>query len=141
MKNSPLRIIPIRSLQHPDVKRLATREPSPSPAILDAVKSILAEVKTHGHQAVLALARRHDGLIGNLKVSQAEIDSKADKPDPEVKKALRSAIANVRRFHARQTEKSWRFTGKDGEVLGQLIRPLRRVGVYVPGGAEFIPPP
>src|SRR6185369_16517068 len=59
--------------------------------------------------------------------------------DPAVKKAIRGAIANVRRFHERQAEKSWTFTGPDGETLGQIIRPLRRVGVYVPGGAGIYP--
>lgn len=134
-----MRIIPIVSLNHPDVRTITSREPSPSPEITDKVKTILRDVKTQGHAAVLNYAQKHDGLTGPLKVSAAEIQSKAKKLDSMVQKAIRRAIVNVRRFHTLQMEKSWSFTGNDGESLGQVIRPLRRVGVYVPGGAGTYP--
>jgi histidinol dehydrogenase len=139
MKQNVIRTLAIASLKHPDVLAITSREPSPSPEITAAVKAILSDVKSEGHKAVLRYAARHDGLTGALKVTQADIRSKAAKLDPQVKKAIRGAIANVRRFHALQMEKSWSFTGKDGETLGQVIRPLRRVGVYVPGGAGIYP--
>jgi histidinol dehydrogenase len=140
MKTSqPMRIVRVSSLKHPDVRAIASREPSPSPEITQAVKDILAGVKQGGHAAALAYARRFDGLQGSLAVSAAELDKKAQGLDPRVKKAVTGAIANVRRFHQRQIEKSWRFTGPDGETLGQIIRPLHRVGLYVPGGAGAYP--
>lgn len=134
-----IRIVPVKSLKHPDVREITGREPSPSPAITETVKAILADIKTRGHDAALAYAKKHDGLTGPLAVSAADIKSKAAKLDANVKKAIRGAIANVRRFHTLQKEKSWSFKGKDGETLGQIIRPLRRVGVYVPGGAGTYP--
>ncbi len=136
---SAIRTIPVKSLNHPDVRMLTHREPSPSPEITATVTTILAAVKAEGHAAVLRFARQHDGLTGSLQVTQADIRSKAAKLDPTVKRAIRGAIANVRRFHTLQMEKSWSFQGKDGETLGQIIRPLRRVGVYVPGGAGIYP--
>lgn len=140
MKNpSVLRILSVKSLKHPDVLKITSREPSPSVDITETVKNILSDVKTRGHEAVLHYARLHDGLKGPLAVSASEIKAKAAKLDPAVQKAIRGAIANVRKFHALQKEKSWSFTGKDGETLGQIIRPLRRVGVYVPGGAGVYP--
>jgi histidinol dehydrogenase len=150
-KNAPLKpmkntdsalkisIVPVKSLNHPDVRAITAREPSPSPAITGIVKAILADIKSKGHAAALAYAKKHDGLKGSLAVTPADIKAKAAKLSPEVKKAIRGAIANVRRFHKLQQEKSWSFTGKDGETLGQIIRPLRRVGVYVPGGAGIYP--
>jgi histidinol dehydrogenase len=141
MKNTEIRmrIVPVRSLNHPDVIAITSREPSPSPAISEIVKTILSDIKSKGHAAALAYAKKHDGLKGNLAVSPADIKAKAAKVSPDVKKAIRGAIANVRRFHTLQMEKSWSFKGKDGETLGQIIRPLRRVGVYVPGGAGIYP--
>ncbi|MEO6095357.1 MAG: histidinol dehydrogenase [Fibrobacteria bacterium] len=136
---SLMRIIPLKSLNHPDVRAITSREPSPSPAITGVVKAILADIKSKGHSAALAYAKKHDGLKGALAVTPVDIKAKAAKLSPEVKKAIRGAIANVRRFHKLQQEKSWSFTGKDGETLGQIIRPLRRVGVYVPGGAGIYP--
>ncbi len=136
---SLIRIVSVAGLRHPDVIAITSREPSPSPAISEKVKSILADIKTRGHAAALDYARAHDGLRGGLAVSHADIEKRAAKLDPVVRKAIRGAIANVRTFHARQKEKSWSFRGRDGETLGQIIRPLRRVGVYVPGGAGTYP--
>lgn len=136
---SPLRIVRISTVKHPDVRALTSREPSPSPEIAKTVRDILSDVKTRGHAAALDYARRFDGLKGSLSVPATEIAKKADKVPPEVKRAIRGAIANVRRFHQRQAEASWSFKGRDGETLGQIIRPLRRVGLYVPGGAGVYP--
>lgn len=137
-----IRTLTLKSLNHPDVKILTGREPSPSAEISQTVKNILRDVKTKGDEAVLGYAKKFDGVVGNwgnLKVTQADINSRAKKLDPLVQKAIRGAIENVKKFHSLQMEKSWQFTGKDGEVLGQTIRPLRRVGVYVPGGAGVYP--
>jgi histidinol dehydrogenase len=134
-----MRIVTVASLKHPDVRALSSREPAPTPAIAALVRGILKDIKARGHAAALAYARKHDGLKGALAVPRSEIDRKAAGLDAGLKRALRKAIANVRAFHQRQTEKSWQFAGKDGEVLGQIIRPLSRVGVYVPGGAGVYP--
>lgn len=134
-----MRIVRVSSLKHPDVRLIASREPSPSPEVTRTVLGILAGVKQGGHAAALGYARKFDGLTGNLAVSPIELAKKADGLDPKVKKAIKGAIANVRRFHSRQAEKSWKFTGPDGEILGQVIRPLDRVGLYVPGGAGAYP--
>lgn len=134
-----MRIVRVTSLNNPDVRGITSREPSPSPEVTKAVKEILAEVKSGGHAAALKFARKFDGLKGSLAVSPAELEKKANGLDPVIKKAIKTAIANVRRFHERQAEKSWKFTGPDGEILGQIIRPLNRVGLYVPGGAGIYP--
>ena len=134
-----MRIVRVSSVRNPDVRRLASREPSPSPEITRTVKDILARVKSEGHAAALDYARRFDGLKGPLAVPAAEIERKAGSLDATVKRAIRAAIGNVRRFHEKQAEKSWTFKGPDGETLGQIIRPLRRVGLYVPGGAGVYP--
>jgi len=134
-----MRIVKVASLKHSDVSAIANREPAPTPAIAAIVQGILKDIKARGHAAALGYAREHDGLKGPLAVSRSEIDKKAAGLDAGLKRALRKAIANVRDFHERQAEKSWEFKGKDGEILGQIIRPLARVGVYVPGGAGIYP--
>src|SRR4051812_23466142 len=125
-----MKIVAIKSLNHPDVRAISSREPAPTPAIAAIVQGILKDIRTRGHAAALDYARKHDGLKGPLAVSRSEIEKKAAGLDAGLKRALRKAIANVRAFHARQAEKSWEFKGKDGEILGQIIRPLARVGVY-----------
>jgi histidinol dehydrogenase len=103
------------------------------------VTAILARVRKDGKKAVLDYARRFDGLKGSLRASPAEIARAADKCPKAVRAAIKKSIANVRKFHLKQREASWSFKGSRGEVLGQIIRPLDRVGIYVPGGAGVYP--
>jgi histidinol dehydrogenase len=134
-----MKIVSLKNLKHPEVSRLQGRDPSPSPEIQKTVSDILARVRKDGKKAVLDYARRFDGLKGSLRASPAEIARAADKCPKPVRAAVRKAIANVRKFHLRQREASWSFKGARGEVLGQIIRPLDRVGIYVPGGAGVYP--
>lgn len=134
-----MRIVPLKSMNHAEVKALQARAPSPSPAIQKSVSEILWNVRRKGHSAVLEYARRFDGLAGSLKVTDKEMQSAADRTGAAVRAAIRESIVNVRRFHERQKEASWSFKGRHGETLGQTIRPLDRVGIYVPGGAGNYP--
>jgi histidinol dehydrogenase len=137
-----MKIVSLKSasfLKHPEVALLRGREPSPSPEVQKTVWDILARVRAEGHAAVLDYARRFDGLKGGLQVTPAELRKAADRVSPAVRAAIKKAIANVRAFHLKQREKSWDFRGAHGETLGQIIRPLQRVGIYVPGGAGVYP--
>ena len=101
---------------------------------------ILADIKNGGYAKAVEYAQKFDGLKGkNLRVSEAEIKKSAAKCPPEMQRALKQAIKNVRDFHVNQMEDSWLMEGKDGVVLGQRIRPMKRVGLYVPGGAGIYP--
>ena len=101
---------------------------------------ILADIKNGGYAKAVEYAQKFDGLKGmNLRVSEAEIKKSAAKCPPDMQRALKQAIKNVRDFHVNQMEDSWLMEGKDGVVLGQRIRPMKRVGIYVPGGAGIYP--
>ena len=138
-KSGLIRIVKTSSLNHPEIKLLSQREPSPSAEITATVQKILGDIRQKGDEAVLEYARRFDGLKGNLRVTPSQLKKAATKAAPAVRLAIRKAIAKVREFHLKQREASWFFTGKDGEELGQIIRPLQRVGVYVPGGKGVYP--
>ncbi|HOG69359.1 MAG TPA: histidinol dehydrogenase [Fibrobacteraceae bacterium] len=104
------------------------------------VDQILLDVRTHGLPKVIEYAKAYDGLKGNrLRVSESVIEKAAQKTPPALQKALKQAIRNVKVFHQNQVEESWQITDKDGVVLGQRIRPMRRVGLYVPGGSGTYP--
>ncbi|MCL2260219.1 MAG: histidinol dehydrogenase [Fibromonadales bacterium] len=124
----------------PEVLRLSSRPAAQNSEIEKLVKDILADIKEHGLNAAIKYSKKYDGLAkNNLKISDAEIKKTASKISPKLKAALKQAIENVKVFHQKQVEKSWSFKGKNGEVLGQKIRPLKRVGLYVPGGAGAYP--
>ncbi|MEW6602389.1 MAG: histidinol dehydrogenase [Nitrospirota bacterium] len=103
------------------------------------VRKIVADVQKHGDRAVKKYTEKFDSLkLTRLSVSAKEIEAAAKKTDEKFRKALKLSADRIRAFHLHQKEKSWQFS-KDGITLGQIIRPLERVGVYVPGGKAAYP--
>lgn len=100
-----------------------------------AVVKILQEVKNRGDQALFELTERFDGAsLDSLKVTEAEIEAAYQNVDDSLVMAIREAAENIRDFHSRGVRQSWMTTKDDGTLLGQKVRPLDAVGVYVPGG-------
>lgn len=105
-----------------------------------AVQEILARVKAEGDDAVRDYTERFDRVkLDDFRVSGEEIAAAKEQVDPFVLEALREAAENIRDFHARQVRQSWFATKPSGTLLGQIIRPLKRVGLYVPGGSAAYP--
>lgn len=101
-----------------------------------AVIKIIEEVKQDGDQALYRLTQKFDkAVLNHLKVTEGELKEAYHNVDDEVIEALKEAIINVRTYHEKQQRNSWMTTSESGTTLGQLIRPLQRVGVYVPGGS------
>ncbi|MGS0745109.1 histidinol dehydrogenase [Syntrophomonas erecta subsp. sporosyntropha] len=108
----------------------------------DQVAQIADLVREKGNQALYELAQRFDGAVindDNFKVNQAEIREAYQKVDDDFLLAIRSAIDNIADFHSRQLRNSWMEPDERGNILGQLYRPLERVGIYVPGGTAAYP--
>ena len=123
-----------------EIERICGREVAPSKEIHDKVMQILADIKKGGIAKATEYAQKFDGLKGkNIRVPVSAIAKSAAKCPKELQKALKQAIKNVRDFHKNQMEESWLMQGADGVVLGQRIRPMKRVGLYVPGGAGIYP--
>ena len=107
--------------------------------IQKTVRKIILDVQKNGDRAVRKYTRKFDAVdLKNLAVGKREIEVSAKKVDKKFLASLKKAAARIRKFHERQKETSWQFT-EDGITLGQIIRPLNRVGVYVPGGKAFYP--
>ncbi|WP_248929514.1 histidinol dehydrogenase [Paenibacillus hamazuiensis] len=106
----------------------------------EAVQRILAEVRAGGDEALRRLTQQFDGVsVGELRVSDEEIRTAYDQVDGAFVEALRQAATNIRAFHEKQKRQSWMDLSPDGTITGQVIRPLRRVGLYVPGGKAAYP--
>lgn len=104
------------------------------------VREIIAAVREEGDAALRKYARKFDGVtVEELRVSAEEIQAAYSKVDAEFLAALRIAAANIRAFHEKQKRNTWMDLQPDGTILGQVVRPLRRVGVYVPGGKAAYP--
>ena len=121
------------------LSRLQTRDSSGNLTAEKTVKEILQDVRKNGDTAVIKYTRKFDrNPSAKLRLSPSEITKSADKADRKVVKALELSAKRIRKFHAMQREESWSYTER-GAILGQMIKPLRRVGVYVPGGKAAYP--
>ncbi len=117
---------------------LRARASLPTQESEQAVRTIIDEVRSGGDAALRRLTRRFDGHE-NLTVDPAEIRAARKRVDAEVCKSLQLAYERIERFHRRQKINSWITAESGGEILGQLVRPLERVGIYVPGGKALYP--
>jgi len=107
----------------------------------DRVRGILQDVLHKGDSAVLEYTHRfdrHDLPLEQLRVTPEEFADAYARVKPEQVDALKLAAENIRAFHQRQVQESWEYR-RDDVLLGQLIRPLETVGIYVPGGKASYP--
>lgn len=113
-----------------------------SPEQNRTVNEILERVRTEGDAALMRFTAQFDRVeltAAQFRVTEQEIFAAYDKVEPEFVDALRQAAVNIRSFHEKQKRVTWMDVQPDGTMLGQLVRPLRRVGLYVPGGKAAYP--
>jgi histidinol dehydrogenase len=106
------------------------------------VRAIVAAVRRRGDAALFAYTRRFDGVtLGprTVEVRRAEMADAAASLPADVRRGLALAARRIAAFHRRQRQGSWSFRDAAGARLGQQVRPLDRVGVYVPGGTAAYP--
>ncbi len=121
--------------------RLAARnnpeDASGGRSVEDTVRAILADVRARGLEAVVDCTRRFDapGFAPELFAVPQEDLARAERGMPAAdREILEAAAANIRAFHEAQKQRSWFTTRPDGSVLGQMVLPVERAGLYVPGG-------
>ncbi|MGO4111604.1 histidinol dehydrogenase [Paenibacillus sp. YAF4_2] len=108
----------------------------------ETVRQIVEAIKSEGDAALLRYTEQLDRVqldASSLRVTQEEILAAYDKVDADFLTAIREAAVNIRVFHEKQKRNSWMDLQPDGTMLGQILRPLKRVGVYVPGGKAAYP--
>jgi histidinol dehydrogenase len=109
--------------------------------VLPAVKRIVADVRKQGDRALLRYAAQFDGLAGasSLRVTPDEMATAWDAITPAMRDALSTAATQIRRFAVSQLPASFSDEPIRGLTTGQLVRPLRSVGCYVPSGRHPLP--
>ena len=109
-------------------------------SVEEVVKDIVADVAQNGDEALIRYNQQFDGIyVEQLAVSDEMIDEAFAAIDPQILSALQKAKANIESYHLQQVEKGFEDQPSTGVIRGQLIRPLERVGVYVPGGTAAYP--
>lgn len=139
-----MKILDVRALGLDAVVRAVERPPSDIAAdVVAAVDAIVAGVRARGDRALLEYTERFDGFragsAGALAIAAAEFEEAERSLEPAARAALGYAAERIERYHSAAMPKSWRMTDEHGSILGQDVRPLDRVGIYVPGGRAAYP--
>jgi histidinol dehydrogenase len=103
-------------------------------------RKIIERVREGGDRELLACVRKFDGArLGELEVTAAEWDAACERVDGADRAAIGKAAMRVREFHRKRIPSSWEMREEGGGFMGQRVRALERVGIYVPGGKAVYP--
>jgi histidinol dehydrogenase len=103
------------------------------------VKEILDDVKENGDKALYKYSEMFDVKLESLTVSKEEIEDAYNRIDEEFKEVLITAAENIRKFHKKQVRNNFITTEAEGVLLGQIINPIEKAGIYIPGGTASYP--
>ncbi len=122
------------------IEKILSRSQMDSKEVLERVDEILEEVKSQGDKALVRLTQRYDGnQLTQLRVSEKEIQNAKDNIDKDLENAIVNAIENITNFHKKQIRENFIINEGSDITLGQLIIPIERAGIYVPGGTASYP--
>ena len=104
------------------------------------VKGILDDVKLRGDQALYDYNKKFDNVsLSSLQVTEKEIEDAFNRLDKELLEVIRYSHENIVRYHTKQKRNDFLDKDTDGVILGQIINPIEKVGIYVPGGTAAYP--
>lgn len=107
------------------------------------VSKLLNEIKHSGERSILEHVARFDGWnprnFDDIKISQESLENAYNTLSPKLKNALKIAFDRIYAYHQKQKQKSWIDFEQNGTMLGVKITPMKRVGLYIPGGKAAYP--
>jgi len=125
------------------VDKLNGRKENINKEVSESVEAILEDVKNNGDKAIIKYAEKFDGFkvndIKDIIATENEIEEGAKNAGENFIRILNRAKEQIIEFHKNQIEKSWSIYKENGVIMGQLVRPLQRIAVYVPGGTAAYP--
>ena len=122
------------------IENLKKRSQETDNKIVKRVSTIIKGVKEGGDEAVREYTVRFDGGVPKKTVvEKEELNAYLETVDASFRTALENAKKNIHDFHSRQLQQSWMTTKENGVIMGQRVRGLERVGIYVPGGTAAYP--
>jgi len=127
---------------HGTFAQIVARGEEVSSEVETTVKAIVAEVRARGDAAVCDYTARFDRLPltpATMEVTTAEVDAAMAAVAPQALADLQLAAERIATFHRKQKTETWLSTDEQDVLVGQMVRPLDRVGIYVPGGKAAYP--
>ncbi|GGH23594.1 histidinol dehydrogenase [Sphingobacterium alkalisoli] len=128
------------NLSREEIDELVIRNTDPNDAILETVISIVEEVKTNGDPSLRNFAAKFDQVeIDQLYLDESDIDLLAATISRDQQRALEIAFQNIHKFHSTQLRKERVVETMPGVKCWREVRPIEKVGLYIPGGSAVLP--
>ncbi len=122
------------------IELLKKRAQNSDKNVIPTVSEIIENVRENGDKAVREYTVKFDGKAPEKsEITADEIDELIAKCDKDYIETVKKAAENIADFHRRQLQQSWLTTKDNGVIMGQRVRGLKRVGIYVPGGTAAYP--
>ena len=123
-----------------DLERELARSQFSYDDVNETVESILKDVKARGDKALIEYTEKFDGVkLENLEVTEEEIQKAFDTIDKDLMEVIQYSHDNIKKFHEKQVRNDFLIRQENGVVLGQVVNPIEKVGLYVPGGTAAYP--
>nr|WP_319372540.1 histidinol dehydrogenase [uncultured Methanobacterium sp.] len=123
-----------------NIRELLGRSQIDSDSVMNIVNNIISDVKANGDEALRQYTEKFDGV--NLKdflIAPDDLKESLSKIEDNLTNSLKQAASNIRKFHQAQLPQDWSMEVDEGITAGQIVRPLERVGCYIPGGRAVYP--
>ena len=133
---------PIHPEKSEKLQHILARHPGLNSEIMARTEAIVRDVTTRGDAALIEYTRLFDDVVhttATIRATREVIEQLAAQVDDELLVAMREAISNIRYYHEKQLNRDWEVEMANGVRLGQRIRPMKIVGLYVPGGSAAYP--
>ncbi len=124
------------------LQSLLSSTDEPDQSVVETVSKVIADIRSRGDAALLEYTNRFDrrsATLATLEISKDELEAALKRIPGEIRNSLEHAAKRVCEFHEKQKQATWTYEDDEGNVLGQKVTPLDRVGVYVPGGKAAYP--
>ncbi len=124
------------------VEQILNRSQIENQSVQSTVNEIIKQVKENGDKALFDYTEKFDKVkidVNTIKVTQNEIEEAYKKTDTKLIDVIKKSAKRIKNFHEKQKSNSWFDTSANGEIMGQMVRAIENVGVYVPGGKAAYP--
>jgi histidinol dehydrogenase len=127
-------------LEDDNIKELLQRSQIDADSVIGIVTNIVNDVKNDGDEKIRQYTEKFDGVyLKDFLISQEELKESVKRIDKDLIHSLKKASSNIRKFHQAQLPHDWSMEVDNGITAGQIVRPLERVGCYIPGGRAVYP--
>ncbi len=132
-------MIKIYDINKLTLDEILSRETASS-GVEEIVAGIISDVKANGDAALYKYSEKFDKVkLSSLEVTKEEIDEAFASVEPEFIEIIKEAAENITQYHKNQVQKGFEIKKENGIILGQKVLPVKRAGLYVPGGTAAYP--